>query len=342
MTGRSARRLAARAAAALAAATGLLAGRERRRHGRGEYRLFLLEYHDVSAGGREAEGVIAQTRFRRHLHHLRRRYRCVTLAEGARRLAAPGGLAEDLAAVTFDDGYAGNFEAAWPALREAGVPATFFLTTGFLDGHGLWFDRARRLLAAQRLLATRRQGGRPLSPALARRLAAALDGHPLTGDPEAVLDRFKRLPPRRRDDLLDELAATAGEPASPAATPLTWDQAQQLLAAGAELGAHTVNHPVLATLSPAEQEEEIRASRRRIAEETGTPPTTFAYPNGAAGDFDRHTLALLPRAGFSAACTTLCGSNPPGADPYTLRRHGVGADPLLLLRARLAGLFDRG
>ena len=44
-----------------------------------------------------------------------------------------GTLPANAAAVTFDDGYADNLSEASPRLLEAGVPATLFVATGFLD-----------------------------------------------------------------------------------------------------------------------------------------------------------------------------------------------------------------
>ena len=44
-------------------------------------------------------------------------------------------------AITFDDGYADNAEVAAPILERLGLPATFFVTTGFLQGGCMWNDR---------------------------------------------------------------------------------------------------------------------------------------------------------------------------------------------------------
>ncbi len=169
------RKLAVRAVSLLAVATGMTRLRRRRRHRRGDYRLYVLEYHDV-AGGVEKEGTVSTERFRRHLRFLKQRFRTFTLAESLERLEAPG-LDCDLLAITLDDGYAGNFEDAWPVLRAEGVPATFYLTTGFLDGTELWFDVARRALDAARR-ATPDVG----SPA-ADRLRGALGSWP-PGEPD--------------------------------------------------------------------------------------------------------------------------------------------------------------
>ena len=47
--------------------------------------------------------------------------------------------------VTFDDGYADNYTVAAPILKTMGIPATFFVTTGFIDSSvvPVWDDRLR-------------------------------------------------------------------------------------------------------------------------------------------------------------------------------------------------------
>lgn len=316
------RRSARDVAASFAAASGLNAWSNRRRHQRGDHRIFILEYHDVSAA-HEREGVISSRRFRQHLRYLKRYYRLMPLADAVRLLARRAPLSEDYVVITFDDGHAGNYEHAWPVLREEQVSATIFVATGFLDGAELWFDRARRALDA---IARR---GVELPPVVATWPARR----------DAFMDQLKQLPPPRRDAIVQALA-DAGAPLDPPARPLRWEQVREMQAAGMTIGCHTVSHPILSTLPIEGQQAEIRRARERIADATGVVPDQFAYPNGAAADFTAATVELVRRAGFTAACTTARGSNGTECDLFTLRRIGVGAEPPLVLAARLAGLFD--
>jgi peptidoglycan/xylan/chitin deacetylase (PgdA/CDA1 family) len=49
---------------------------------------------------------------------------------------------DHMLAITFDDGYEDNYEEAVPILKSAGLPATFFITTGFIEtGIIPWWDR---------------------------------------------------------------------------------------------------------------------------------------------------------------------------------------------------------
>ncbi len=44
-------------------------------------------------------------------------------------------------AITFDDGYLDNLEIAHPILGQHGIPATIFVSTGYVDRpHGYWWD----------------------------------------------------------------------------------------------------------------------------------------------------------------------------------------------------------
>lgn len=94
--------------------------------------LIVLVYHRVGSGMQQEMNVPLAT-FRRQMQHLRAGARVVPLGEGLEALSG-GGVARDAVSITFDDGYRDVYTAAWPVLRELGLPATLFLATGFLEG----------------------------------------------------------------------------------------------------------------------------------------------------------------------------------------------------------------
>ena len=286
----------------------------------------------------EPEGEVHRDRFARHVSWLSERFEMVTLGDGLDRLLGQRD-GRDLLALTFDDGYRNNVETAWPVLRAQGVPATFFLTCGFVDGGPLWFEVALRALSVARSeLPGDGRDSAQLFDSLFGSAWRSLRNH-------QVIDKMKRLD--EQDFLgaverLQELRIGAGWETPRSAQPMSWQDARRLVAEGAEIGAHTVTHPILSMLPESAQRREIFDSKRRIESEIGTSCSAFAYPNGSRHDFDERTIALVTAAGFKNACTTIRGTNRAADDPMTLRRIGIGPDPLYLLDARLAGLFDDG
>jgi peptidoglycan/xylan/chitin deacetylase (PgdA/CDA1 family) len=112
----------------------VLAGLRRRR-------TVVLGYHGVARSRLRDDLSLLQVppqRFRRQIELLLDAgFEFVTLAELARR--ARGGTPEPgLAAITFDDGMRNNNTVARPILQEYGVPATVYVTVGYLGGVSPW------------------------------------------------------------------------------------------------------------------------------------------------------------------------------------------------------------
>ena len=223
------------------------------------------------------------------------------LREMVARWDAGEALPDEAVALTFDDGYASNHDLALPVLTEFGLPATIFLTTGFIDGEDmLWFQRVDR----------------------------ALQDRPLA-DLERQLARIKQLPDDELREEVAELEAKAGlgEPSArdlPAIMrPMTWKQARTMRDTGLiDFGGHTHSHPILARSAPEKQRQEIFGCRDSIQEELGFKPTLFAFPNGGPGDFTGETTGLLSEAGFDTACTMISGHITAQSRRLELPRYG--------------------
>lgn len=81
---------------------------------------------------------------------------------------------------------------------------------------------------------------------------------------------------------------------------LGWSQVQAMTTGGVRFGAHTLTHPNLTHLSPAQADAEMLVSRQQLEDVVSEPITTFAYPYGACNALVRDLAAKH----FSLACTT--------------------------------------
>jgi len=121
-----------------------------------------------------------------------------------------------------------------------------------------------------------------------------------------------------------------GDPLQPAGgcgdQYLSWDQIVQLDQSGVvTIGAHTVDHLDLATLSIDEQRAEIIQNKQEIESHLGHQIFSLAYPYGS---FNAATVMIANQAGFTSAVSTLPGITQNLSSIYTLRRlHDVDTLP---------------
>ena len=201
------------------------------------------------------------------------------------------------ALITFDDGYRDNYEIAYPVLRGHGVPALFFVTTGFIDEpRAAWWDEISWMV---------RRSERNTLDASAW-WGDALDlGGDRAGPISRLVRAYKRQPSASGDEFLRALSEATGSGRCPAqeaaATWMNWDMLREMRDGGMAIGGHTVSHPVLARMDGTGQGSEIAGCGRRLLEELGEPMRWFAYPVGGRDAFDPSTRRHLAEAGVELA-----------------------------------------
>jgi peptidoglycan/xylan/chitin deacetylase (PgdA/CDA1 family) len=263
-------------------------------------RLWILIYHRVLS----APDVIIPnepdaTQFRWQMELLAHHFNTLPLSEAARRLRE-GTLPPRAVSVTFDDGYADNVEVALPILQSTGVPATFFIATGYLDGGCMWNDKIIETLRCvpNGNLDLMDEGLGIYS------LSSAADRLAIIGE---VIRMFKYLPREEREQRAQALTQRC-QVSLPVNLMMTSNQVRQLRQAGMEIGAHTHTHPILASLEWASVEQEIAESKARLEGLLGESVCLFAYPNGKLGkDYLLEHVNIVRNLGFEAAVSTTWG-----------------------------------
>ena len=276
-------------------------------------RLSTLIYHRVHPSMDPLfPGEVDAARFDLTLGWLKQLFNVIPLGEAVDRLQA-GTLPARPACITFDDGYADNESVALPLLKKHGLHATFFVSSGYLDGGRMWNDtliEAVRAYQGDRLdLSHMDLAVYPTSTAAEKR--AVID---------ALIDAHKYLPPAKRQHSVNAVAEHAGV-SLPRDLMMTSDQVRGLSAAGMTVGAHTVSHPILSSLDADRARSEIAQARETLQAITRDPVDLFAYPNGKPEkDYLPAHVSMVRQLGFKAAVSTAHGTARHGDDVFELPR----------------------
>jgi peptidoglycan/xylan/chitin deacetylase (PgdA/CDA1 family)/glycosyltransferase involved in cell wall biosynthesis len=190
-------------------------------------RIPVLAYHAVSGvpGDRYAVPCAA---FKRHMALLTEHFRFVTVSQAYATWRENGRFPQDLALLTFDDGYQ-DFLSITPLLEELNVKATIFVLAGWVGRENTW-DRA-------------------------------------------AFTRRKHL---------------------------SWAELSELIAAGHELGSHTLDHYRLTLLPAREAAREVMGSKAMLEDRLGQPVRTIAYPFGSVDAGVISTVRDIYDVGFVA------------------------------------------
>lgn len=274
----------------------------------------ILMYHRVmpQTDGWSFPLLVAASDFERQIQYLTREYNVLTLDELAQYIHEHKPLPKRAVVITFDDGYKDNYTYAYPILKKYGVPATIFVTTGYIGGGNLfWWDKVRYVIqhTAHKRIELDGLGAFSLS-STTERLRAIL----------RIKEQLKELPEEEKNLLIERLISVSG-----VGIPthlgkeliLSWDEIREMCNNGITIGAHTVTHAILTKVSEEQAKYEIMQSKKDIEGKLQKAVTWFAYPNG---DFSPETVRLLREAGFRCAVTGIWKMITPREDLYQLGR----------------------
>ena len=268
-------------------------------------------------------------RLDRVLGHFGRHYRFVSLDDAVDMIAGRKPVVDNAMVLTFDDGYRNNLTEALPVLEKHGVPATFYIATGFVEtGASYWIDRldyalqkapdeARQVEAVGQSYDLRQLDRKQLAEGYKRLRLGVKNTVP---DDEQMLSEFDRI-----SGQLEEAANTSIRDiidTDPYVSVASWQELRDVAQRGVEIGSHTVDHCRLTGVDKERVAQQLTDSMQHLQERVGEECRHFCYPNG---DYDAGVAEQVRDAGYASAVTTDNGLNGVGDDLMTLRRYAMPA-----------------
>jgi len=283
-------------------------------------RVVVLLYHRVAELDNDPQLLcVSLTNFARQMECLSRHYKPISL-QALEDALFSGEVPDNAVVVTFDDGYADNLWNAKPILECYNIPATIFVSTGYVD-----LDRELSSDILENCLLQPRRLPNILKLDI-RGKSYSWQINELRNNVEAwnvttrdfptsrhrcyyELHRLLRpLNDRHRREALESLAdwASCHTSARPDRRVLNSDEIKILAKDDLiEIGAHGVSHLVMGEQPLDAQWKEISNSKQYLEGSLNKSVTKFSYPYGGPGDVTGETIKLVQKAGFKLACANV-------------------------------------
>lgn len=236
----------------------------------------------------------------KHLEYLRFRDIVCSLKREGRPISMDQILSYDIPprafAITFDDGFASSYWLGASYLEELGIPATFYITTGFVDNDtDSWVDQIEQVAEIYNI---------PLKAVVGIKDYGKHSGYDQYGISEFVKTQTGE---GRRDPQLDQ-KMTKGMVMDLFRNPLF------------SIGGHSITHRNLEYLPFDVARQEIAKSTGRIWDWTGAWSPHYSYPEGMPGCNTPSIVDCLKNHSIKICPTAQDGVNRKGDDLFALKR----------------------
>ena len=233
--------------------------------------------------------------FRKYIEFFKAEFDVISLDDLEAIIADGRPVTDRLALITFDDGYRDNYSIALPILKNAGLTATFFITTGMVGRKGLsWWDEFAWHV--------RKRAGETIE------LESWSEPYTINGsdarqDIRNVLNLVKSSPELVDHQLL-ELRDKYGNidvTATEQDLFMNWEQLRALAEAGMSIGAHSHTHEQFSNLTAEQLKIELEISKSILEVQLGIEIRCLSYPVGAVSSFNSTMFEAVRNKGYNLA-----------------------------------------
>ncbi len=228
----------------------------------------------------------------------------------------------DSVAITFDDAFKNVRDIALPILKKYDLPATFFITTGFVETDRMfWVDEVEHMINySKSTIIELNLSAKTLFPVLTK------EGK--LNSMNSIKAFLKKAEPKVRDRVIEDMRLQTGweeEKLVENYKTLSWDDVRDLDDMPKyEVGGHSENHEILSYLDDGELEYEIKHCLKTLSKQLGRKVSSFSYPEGQKEHYNEKVISVLKENGVDICPSAIDGIVDGRDDNFNLKRLMVG------------------
>lgn len=296
----------------------------------------VLMYHRVHADDEfensySHEAIkISRNVFHKHMRYLKSNFNVIDLSQFLSTFEKKSQFKSKSCLITFDDGWKDSFEQALPVLHEFQIPATIFLSTGFIGtSKRFWQERLNYMLKALHYrcksdIKLKKKALNKFRESELRNFILS-DGRDLEEKISNFVAKQKKYKEEIVENLIDKMTRfleIEDDKITQIDDFMSWDEIRIMSNNRIDFGSHGMSHGIL-TRNENTAHKEISESKTVIEQELHTNINSFSYPNG---DYNDEIIRLVRNSGYNIAFGTESGFVSPQDNPYKIKRINIHED----------------
>ena len=228
----------------------------------------------------------------------------------------------DSVAITFDDAFKNVHDVALPILKKYDLPATFFITTGFVGTDKIfWVDKVEHMINySKNTILELDLYTRTFFPVLTK------EGK--LNSMNSIKAFLKKAKPKIRDRIINDMKLQTDwneEKLAENYETLSWGDVRNLDDTPKyEVGGHSENHEILSYLSSDELNYEVKHCLETLSNQLQRTVDSFSYPEGQEEHYNKEVISVLKNNGVTICPSAIDGVVDGSDDNFNLKRMMIG------------------